>query len=293
MRTPESGDEATTIAELQEQIDRHGPGGLRLHDASWLSAFRINERLAERYRSGRCFLAGDAAHIHSPAGGQGMNTGIQDAVNLGWKLAYVANGIGDADILLDSYEAERRPIARSVVEGAAQKLHLAFGGSRINTILKDMAVTIFGHISAVQKMLQVELSETELVYREGPLVALGSPPRKPERTDVGARARDAALADPPRRLWPLLSEPHHTLLLFEDSRHPISAEGITEGTGDRLRIIRIDERADPTGTARKRFHFDSPGWVLVRPNQVVAARGTGSDLGGLKPYFDQMLRNPL
>ncbi|MGK4455536.1 FAD-dependent monooxygenase, partial [Klebsiella pneumoniae] len=93
--------------ELQGQIDRHGPRGLRLHDPQWLSAFRVNERLAARYRLGRCFLAGDAAHIHSPAGGQGMNTGIQDAVNLGWKLAAVHQGIGDADLLLDSYEPER------------------------------------------------------------------------------------------------------------------------------------------------------------------------------------------
>ncbi|CAI8749883.1 FAD-dependent oxidoreductase [Methylococcus capsulatus] len=292
VRKPGAGDEATTIAELQEHIDRHGPGGLRLHDASWLSAFRINERLAERYRAGRCFLVGDAAHIHSPAGGQGMNTGIQDAVNLGWKLAYAANGIGNADLLLDSYEAERRPIARSVVKAAARKLHLAFGGGRLDTILRDVAVTVFGNMSAVQKMLQVELSETEIVYREGPLVALGLPQRKPRRTGVGARARDAALADPPRRLWSLLSEPHHSLLLFEDSRHPIPVDGIMEGTGDRLRIVRLDERSDPRGAARDRFHLDGSGWVLVRPDQVIAARGTGSRLDGLEPYFDQVLRSP-
>jgi len=295
MRKPGSGDEPTTIAELQEHIDRHGPGGLHLSDPSWLSVFHINERLAERYRSGRCFLAGDAAHIHSPAGGQGMNTGIQDAVNLGWKLAYVLNGIGDTDVLLDSYEAERRPVARDVVDAAAQKLHIAFNsGSKAKTVIKNLAVSIFGNLPAVQKKLQVELSETEIVYREGPLVALGAPPRKPKRTDVGARARDAAFVDTAsgaeRRLWPLLSELHHSLLLFEDADHSIAVDEIAEGTGDRLRIVRLDGRSDPTHAARDRFRFDGPGWVLVRPDQVVAARGKAGDLSGLNRYLDRVLR---
>jgi 2-polyprenyl-6-methoxyphenol hydroxylase-like FAD-dependent oxidoreductase len=116
---------APTLAELQSQADCNGPPGLSLRDPIWLSAFRINERVAARYRKGRCFLAGDAAHIHSPAGGQGMNTGIQDAVNLGWKLAHVLKGCGDAELLLGSYEAERRPVAQDVVKAAERKQHLA------------------------------------------------------------------------------------------------------------------------------------------------------------------------
>ena len=79
---------------------------IRLHDPAWSSLWRLNVRIVDRYREGRVFLAGDAAHIHSPAGGQGMNTGIQDAHNLGWKLAAVTGGASPA--LLDSYESERR-----------------------------------------------------------------------------------------------------------------------------------------------------------------------------------------
>ncbi|QFY41202.1 FAD-binding monooxygenase [Candidatus Methylospira mobilis] len=295
VRQAGSGDEPVTLAELQDHMDRHGPSGLSLHGPSWLSAFRINERLAEHYRSGRCFLAGDAAHIHSPAGGQGMNTGIQDAVNLGWKLAYVQQGAGDADILLDSYEAERRPIARGVVDAAAQKLHLAFGNGKVKTALKDLAVSLFGNIPAVQKKLQVELSETEIIYGEGPLVELGAPPRKPRRTDVGTRARDAVFVDETsggeRRLWPLLSEPHHSLLLFEDAGHSIEIEGLVTGTGDRLRVVRFNKLTDPACAARGRFHLEGPGWILVRPDQVVAARGPAGDLSGLERYIDCVLRS--
>jgi 2-polyprenyl-6-methoxyphenol hydroxylase-like FAD-dependent oxidoreductase len=87
--------------------------------ATWLSVYRVNVRLVEHYRQGRVFLAGDAAHVHSPAGGQGMNTGIQDAYNLGWKLASVIDGADDS--LLDTYDTERLPVARAVLDDSTRK----------------------------------------------------------------------------------------------------------------------------------------------------------------------------
>jgi 2-polyprenyl-6-methoxyphenol hydroxylase-like FAD-dependent oxidoreductase len=291
-RGEDGGTEPPVLAELQQHIDRHGPPGLRLRDPSWLSAFRINERLAARYRVGRCFIAGDAAHIHSPAGGQGMNTGIQDAVNLGWKLAYVLNGIGDAELLLASYEAERRPIAHDVVAAAAQKQHAAFGQGYLNHVVKDIAISIFGNIPAVQRKLQVELSETEIVYRGGPLVALGDPPRRPGRADVGGRARDAHLRDGAATsgpLWTSLSEPRHSLLVFEQRERPIRFNGLAQAAGDRLQIIRLDAEANQE--ARARYHLRGSGWVLIRPDQVVAARGDGDQLATLNRYVDRVLRH--
>ncbi len=294
MRGSGGGDAPATIEELQRHMDRHGPRGLKLRDPSWLSTFRINERLAVQYRLGRCFLAGDAAHIHSPAGGQGMNTGIQDAVNLGWKLAYALNGFGDAALLLDSYEAERRPVARAVIAGAAQKQHLAFASSAVLRLVKNMAVTVFGNIPAVHRMLQVELSETDIVFRGGPLVALGAPPRRARRTEVGARARDATFIDPATgkttTLWPRLSEWRHSLLLFEEARGAFDANGLATRTGDRLQILRLDPRADPERKARERYRLRAPGWVLIRPDQVVAARGEGTDLSVLNKYLDRVVR---
>ncbi|HVJ42760.1 MAG TPA: FAD-dependent monooxygenase [Dongiaceae bacterium] len=312
------GDAPPTLDELQATVDRHGPPGLRLRDPSWLSAFRINERLAARYRSGRCFLAGDAAHIHSPAGGQGMNTGIQDAVNLGWKLAYVLRGVGDAGILFDSYEAERRPVARAVVDGSARRLHVAFATGRLMTLLRSAVVAVFGRSKKVQAKLQVELSETEIVYRAGPLVALGNPPRRPRRTDPGSRARDGELHGDAagdaagrvgvsgaetggaetiggeirgsQRLWAYLADLRHTLLLFPADGRPFDLAGISDVSTERLQILRLDDRADPGGALRRRYHLDGAGWVLVRPDQVVAARGTGTDLTPARRYLDRILR---
>lgn len=97
-----------------EQLKQRWPFEFELGEARWMSQFSIHERLATHYRQGRAFLAGDAAHVHSPAGGQGMNTGMQDAYNLAWKLALVIKGQADPQ-LLNSYEAERRPVAHDVL----------------------------------------------------------------------------------------------------------------------------------------------------------------------------------
>jgi 2-polyprenyl-6-methoxyphenol hydroxylase-like FAD-dependent oxidoreductase len=98
------------VDRFQQVVDqRTGRSDIRLYDATWLSLYRANVRMVGRYRVDRVFLAGDAAHVHSPAGGQGMNTGIQDAYNLGWKLGQVLAGARDP--LLDTYEEERLAVA--------------------------------------------------------------------------------------------------------------------------------------------------------------------------------------
>lgn len=112
--TLENSQAAPTLEELQAIYDQRSHIPARLHQLTWSSFFRINSRMVKNLRAGRIFLAGDAAHIHSPAGGQGMNTGIQDAMNLGWKLALVMRGAAP-ESLLDTYEQDRLPVMRSIV----------------------------------------------------------------------------------------------------------------------------------------------------------------------------------
>ncbi len=293
IRTGSKSEEPPTLEEIQRCLDLHGPGGLRLRDASWLSVFRINERLAARFRSGRCFIVGDAAHVHSPAGGQGMNTGIQDGVNLGWKLAYVLAGVEDSEVLLESYEAERRPVARDVIKGATQGLHVGFGAGAVIRAARDLAVPILTRIPSVRRMLQTQLSVTDIIYDDGPLVRLASSGKPKGRAGVGRRARDASLQDPASgasgSLWPLLCGPCHTLLLFgadEPSRELIAA------AGDRLRTVRIDESSDPNGQVHARYEIDAPGWILIRPDQVIAARGPAADTAMLERYIRRVILRP-
>ncbi|OIK23435.1 FAD-dependent monooxygenase [Streptomyces malaysiense] len=116
--------EPLDLAEIKEITRRALGRDYGMHDARWMSRFHSDERQAPAYRAGRVFLAGDAAHVHTPAGGQGMNTGLQDAANLGWKLASVLAGHADAD-LLDTYQAERHPVGRSVLRSSGGIVRLA------------------------------------------------------------------------------------------------------------------------------------------------------------------------
>jgi 2-polyprenyl-6-methoxyphenol hydroxylase-like FAD-dependent oxidoreductase len=139
--TPPAADGGTSEAdilmlqELQTICDGFTGGTLRLRDPVWMTNFRLQRRQAARYRVGRVFLAGDAAHVHSPAGAQGMNTGIQDAWNLGWKLALVVRGLADK-ALLDSYEPERLPVGRFVLRLSDRASSVAISDSRLVRLLR-------------------------------------------------------------------------------------------------------------------------------------------------------------
>ncbi|MFD0538823.1 FAD-dependent monooxygenase [Actinomadura luteofluorescens] len=141
-------------------MDARGP---RRHpalikDVVWSSRFRVHHRLAAHYRAGRAFLAGDAAHVHSPAGGQGMNTGIQDALNLAGKLAAVL-GDGAPDTVLDEYEAERRPVAEQVVSFTDKMTNVATVGSPVLRGMRNTLLRTLDWIPAVHRTMAMNLSE--------------------------------------------------------------------------------------------------------------------------------------
>jgi hypothetical protein len=134
-----------------------------MHDARWTSRFHSDERQAPHYRVGRVFLAGDAAHVHSPAGGQGMNTGLQDAANLGWKLAATLRGRAP-DGLLDSYEAERHRVGRMVLRTSGGLLRLALVGSAPMRALRDVAAGTAVKIDSVSRRFAGTVSGIDIAY---------------------------------------------------------------------------------------------------------------------------------
>jgi 4,5-epoxidase len=134
----------------------------------WTSTFRIHRRLAATYRRGRVLLAGDAAHIHSPFGGQGLNTGIGDAENLAWKLTMVDRGrAGEA--LLDSYAAERRPVAEEVLASTSSVTGLVMGASRPARLVRDHVFVPLMNRPLVQRLIWEQASQLKVSYRTGPL----------------------------------------------------------------------------------------------------------------------------
>lgn len=175
--------EPLDLAEIQE-ITRLALGrDFGMHDARWMSRFHSDERQAPAYRAGRVFLAGDAAHVHTPAGGQGMNTGLQDAANLSWKLAAVVTGHADP-VLLDTYQAERHPVGRAVLRSSGGIVRLAMA-KRPWTLAARAALT--GFLNAVgPARRRVAAQVTGIGYRY--------PAPRGAHPLTGARVPDVALA---------------------------------------------------------------------------------------------------
>lgn len=203
------------LGQIQAVLDRLSPEVTTASTLRWSSTFRTGHRLADRYRNGRLFVAGDAAHINPPVGGQGLNTGVQDAYNLAWKLALTVRGLATDDVL-ESYHAERHPVAQEVLNrtvGHARKVRTS--GSGLNTKGDDGEMVL-----RRQAQLLVAYPDSPLVQ---PQAADGTPAAGPA---PGERAPDCRgllsdLASYPRRLFDLLRTPRHVLLLFAGSEQTL------------------------------------------------------------------------
>jgi 2-polyprenyl-6-methoxyphenol hydroxylase-like FAD-dependent oxidoreductase len=158
-----------TVDDVARLLQERGAPKATVTAAGWVTSFRIHRRLVPRYRVGRAFLAGDAAHIHSPVGGQGMNTGMQDAYNLAWKLALVVAGAARED-LLDSYDAERRPIAASTLQGTDLATKMVTLRNPVAREVRNRLGAILSGLEVVQKRLLAEASELAIGYRGSPIV---------------------------------------------------------------------------------------------------------------------------
>jgi 2-polyprenyl-6-methoxyphenol hydroxylase-like FAD-dependent oxidoreductase len=146
--------------------------GIEVEQVNWFSTYRVHHRVATRFRVDRCFIAGDAAHIHSPAGGQGMNTGIGDAINLAWKLAHVMQGRADAD-LLDTYEAERIVFARKLVTTTDRAFQMIVsqgaGGQLLRNWLLPHVFPVLSGLAGARRTLFKTLSQVMIHYPDSPL----------------------------------------------------------------------------------------------------------------------------
>ena len=160
---------APTVALMQSIVDTRGPGGLTIEDCTWRSTFRIDERMVADYRSQRVFLAGDAAHVHSPAGGQGMNTGMQDAFNLAWKLALVCLGRANGPALLDSYSVERVPVGEKVLADASRLTRMAMLAHPMAQGVRNFVAKRLLRIDRIRDALRDSIAEVSIAYPHSPL----------------------------------------------------------------------------------------------------------------------------
>ena len=263
-----------TLDEVQALLDSRGPKGLKAHDPVWLSRFKINERKVKDYRRGRVFLAGDAAHIHSPAGGQGMNTGMQDAFNLAWKLALVLDGRAGAR-LLDSYSAERSAIGDAVLKNASAMTHVAILQNPILKEIRNTAAGVLGHIPALRQRLVDQLTELDLNYADGPLTAHA--PGFGRHPANGHRAPDLAVSPPKGptgRLYETLRGGRFVVLSLATDPIELPSD---------LAHVATAVRAEPNDD------YPAAGHVLVRPDGYVAISTTADHPARVVAHLRQVL----
>jgi 2-polyprenyl-6-methoxyphenol hydroxylase-like FAD-dependent oxidoreductase len=257
---------APTLDEIQKILDVRGPGEVQATDPVWLGAFSINERKVANYRAGRVFLAGDAAHVHSPAGGQGMNTGMQDAVNLAWKLALVSRGIA-APELVSSYSAERSAIAKLVLEatGKATSMAMLKGGIK-QSIRNHIASLVFGFAPAQHMMANV-LSELSVGYPESPLNAQSAHPHDGPKPGKRAPIRENET--------PVGSGTTPRFALFADDNAAV-------------RSI-LAKYSDLVESSPRKPYVEGGIW-LVRPDGYVALAAKPDALNELDTYLAQLAK---
>jgi 2-polyprenyl-6-methoxyphenol hydroxylase-like FAD-dependent oxidoreductase len=290
-----AGATALAAEEVREVLDRQS--GLRPTIAAthWTSVYRTHHRMARRFRVGRVFLAGDAAHIHSPAGGQGMNTGIGDAYNLGWKLALVATGQAH-ETLLDSYEAERMPFARAIVNGSDRAFRLLDTTDPRTQRLKLVGVPLLFEVLSRPPVLRRRLfwflSQLWTGYRGSPAVAESGPVGRLPR--AGDRAPFGAFESGPEAgtgIFDLLRGTGHHLLLFEGLKPDAAA---LDAAGEVIAGV-FARYAAPVEVHRieaahrflhERYGADVPTAILIRPDGHIAWRGDAADVVALKRYLD-------
>lgn len=290
-----------TLAHIQAVVDRLAPAGTKVGHLRWSALFGLSHRIVPRYNVERVFLAGDAAHIHPPTGAQGMNTGIQDAYNLAWKLALVIKGVAHHR-LLDSYDAERRPVGEEMVGRTHQRAEAQHRGE-----------TEMG--TARERLMQ----EAQLLvnYRGSSWVAEES--AKGHGEDHGPRPGDRAPdilgmrregIGFPLRLFDVLRGTGYVLLFYIDSTQPDDGQSIPEiaasirarygqyirpyaiidpaATADLHELDALPVLQDTDGAFRRVYHAAAGTAYLIRPDGYVAYRGPTAQCDALLKYLERI-----
>jgi 2-polyprenyl-6-methoxyphenol hydroxylase-like FAD-dependent oxidoreductase len=285
-----------TLEEIQQVIETCGPAGARVSDPAELTRFHVNQRRAEHYRSGRIFLAGDAAHIHSPIGAQGMNTGIQDALNLGWKLALMVRGQA-CPLLLESYEAEREQVGEDLLRGTELAMRVALTRNPLLLALRDaLAPILFSSLPVAAQRLVEALSEVSIAYPHSPITvdqrdnkgALRAGDRAPNAL---VRTREGA---EPQPLFEIFKSPHSILLVLTAKLEAAAVERqwreitalLSGGYQEMIEAYLVTGKAasgweqaarqildDFTGELHQRYEAEQGGLVLIRPDGYIGFWG--------------------
>ena len=267
--------------EIERQIVADTELDLDVTNTNWFSVYKVHSRAVNRFSEGRCFLAGDSAHIHTPAGAQGMNTGIQDGYNLAWKLAMVLNGNADVK-LLDSYNEERQPNARRLIQTTDRFFQL---GASDDWFVSFLRTQIFPYVANIALNLDIVKSAIfPLVSQIGINYRNSSISRGGEGFNVKAGERMPWFMVEGQSIYDRLREPSFHLIVFNDGSAAIpQSANEFEGLVDVHTIPLFPHIAEIFGVS-KTFS------VLLRPDNYIGYIAEGDGAGSVKDYLDDVLR---
>lgn len=289
-------DEAPTLEDFQAVCAKHVPGKCVLSDAVWLAYFKIHRRQVEDYRVQRAFLCGDAAHIHSPVGGQGMNTGMQDAINLAWKLALVVKGEAP-DSLLDSYQQERHPVAKALLGGTDLATKAAFARNPVAQSIRNALGGMLMSLEVVQQRMMKNGSMLAVNYRGSKIVGqshfhFGSGPAPGDRAPE-SEVRLLGESEE-QSLYDVFRGTSHTLLLFADANDPDAsyvrlkefASSVKDAYGDLIRTHIVC----PDDITYHRYGANHECLYLIRPDTFIGFRSQPTDFEALQKHLEPILK---
>jgi 2-polyprenyl-6-methoxyphenol hydroxylase-like FAD-dependent oxidoreductase len=279
-----------TLDDVIPSITREAGSSLVFHGCSWFSSYRIHHRRAARFRDRRCFLLGDAAHVHSPVGAQGMNTGLQDAYNLAWKLALVVGGRAGATVL-DSYEEERIPVAERLLRTTDRAFALVVSDSRLAGLIRTRVVPkllVFAmKLQPVRRLAFRTISQIGIHYRDASLSETlpGLPDAAPRAGDRFPWLRLKLSTDGPvQDLFQALDDTRFTLLLFGQTAAPAGHPAL----GDLLRTHVVPD--DPHNVRElARVRIPRPAFYLLRPDGHVGLCGGHLEPAAVADYLSRRL----
>jgi hypothetical protein len=270
------------IEDFQAAIDLVGIENVRVGDPRWMTAFHISERKTPAYSRGRVFLAGDATNIHSPVGGQGMNTGIQDAANLLWKVALVEQQRAHP-VLLESYDAERKPISDALLNVTSVALRSATSSNWLLERVRDLLLSRIASLESVQGRLKGAVSEIGIHYRGSPIVRDAD---GPSTLRAGDRAPDCEVVDETGtrfRMFDLLKEPLHTLIAVRPAAD-VDLAPLATLVRRRRDVLQGSVLVDGDSEFRRQYAAHNSTLFAIRPDGYIGFRGPCSDIATLEDW---------
>jgi len=273
-----------TLMEVENLLAIHVGKKVKLSDPRWISSFHINSRLSKSYQKGRIFLAGDAAHIHSPVGGQGMNTGLQDAFNLAWKISYVLKK-NTNPALLDSYTLERHKVGSRLISATSKASYLATLANPIAVWIRNKFISCLNNIPFLQKKLLLAISQTAICYPQSPLTVGARSGRRAPNVPLFYEGEKTDLYT----LWQKTTTFHVLVFCNETSMRnlpdiscpcPIFYISTVPTKEPNLQICH-----DPCGVAHKAYKISKPTIFAIRPDGYIGWHGSFSRLQELTVYL--------